>query len=342
MAYGPPSHAALAALFERLGAGARMNEPMANHTSIRVGGPADIFFIARGTTRLIEAIDAADTLHVPWRAIGAGSNLLVSDDGVDGLVVKVATSSRSWRVDLDGEQAAVEAEAGCVIASLARQLAQEGLAGLEWAINVPGTVGAAVVNNSGAFGSSTAECLETAEVYRPGRGRATMTPDQFAMRYRTSALKRGELRALVLAARFRLRSANKEALLTRMQETQRQRQATQPTGPSLGSMFANPPGDAAGRLIEAAGLKGRRQNGAEVSKLHANFMLNRAQARAREVVDLMRNVQRTVWEHSGHWLVPEVQLAGRWPEEEKIALQTPPGQAVVSRSERLPLARASN
>src|SRR5439155_1434448 len=131
-----PSHAALGALFQRLGAGVRMNEPMANHTSIRVGGAADIFLIARSTTRLIEAIDAAGALNVPWRAIGAGSNLLVSDDGVDGLLVKVATPSRSWRIDINGKQAAVEAEAGCVIASLARQLTQEGLAGLEWAIDV--------------------------------------------------------------------------------------------------------------------------------------------------------------------------------------------------------------
>jgi len=301
---------------------------MANHTSLRVGGWADLFFVARGSSPLIQAVDMATALGVPWHIVGAGSNLLISDDGVEGLVVKAASRAGAWQIRDEGGRAAVEAEAGCILASLARHLVDEGFEGLEWAVNVPGTVGAAVVNNAGAFGSSTSEHLIDAELYFPGMGRKRLTPGQLEMAYRTTALKRRELEATVLGASFRLRPSDKGAVRERMEQTQRQRQATQPTGPSLGSIFANPPGDAAGRLIEAAGLKGRRRGGAEVSTLHANFILNRGGgAQAREVFGLMAEVQDAVWRQHRHWLVPEVELVGRWREAERRALLTPPGHA---------------
>jgi UDP-N-acetylmuramate dehydrogenase len=300
---------------------------MANHTSLRVGGPADIFFIARSTSRLTEAIDLAVALGIPWRIIGAASNLLIADEGVAGLVVKAGTQSRSWALSADGSEATVHAEAGCILASLARQLAQEGLEGLEWAANVPGTVGAAIVNNSGAFGSSIAAHLLEASLHVPGEGPRTATPEQLEMAYRTSLVKRSEPRAIILGGSFRVTPARKEIVRERMRETQRKRQETQPTGPSLGSMFANPSGDAAGRLIEAAGLKGATRGSAEISKLHANFVLNRGSARARDVLDLMMEVQRTVWEQNRQWLVPEVQLVGRWHDEDRMALRHPPGSA---------------
>jgi len=321
----PASHAALATLLARLGAGARANEPMANHTSLRVGGLADVFFTARTTSRLIEAVELASALGVPWRVIGAASNLLIADEGIAGLVVKAAMTSRSWKRAASGTEAIAHAEAGCILASLARQLVEEGLQGLEWAVNVPGTVGAAIVDNSGAFGSSTAEQLIEATLYVPGEGHKTMTPQQLGMNYRTSVLKRGELGAVVLNAAFRLEPTDKLVLEKRMRETQRLRQTTQPTGPSLGSMFANPREEAAGRLIEAAGLKGRRNGGAEISTLHANFMLNRGGARARDVLGLMQEVQHSAWKDSGRWLIPEVQLVGRWRDEDWLVLHSPPG-----------------
>lgn len=322
-----PSHAALAELLQCLGSSARVNEPMANHTSLRVGGSADIFFVARSTSRLTEAIDLASAVGVPWRVIGAASNLLCADEGIGGLVVKAATQSRSWSLSPDGSGAVVQAEAGCILASLARQLAHDALEGLEWAVNVPGTVGGAIVNNAGAFGSSTAERLIEATLHVPGEGRRTTASDQLEMAYRTSILKRGELEAVVLGGSFRVRPVDRVNVKERMLDTQWKRQATQPTGPSLGSMFANPPGDTAGRLIEAAGLKGLTQGGAEISKLHANFVLNRGGARARDVLDLMQQVQHAIWTQSGRWLVPEVQLAGRWRDEDRRVLRDPPGEA---------------
>jgi UDP-N-acetylmuramate dehydrogenase len=337
-------HGALAALRERLGAAARVNEPMANHTSLRVGGPADIFCVARGPVRLIETVEAAEALRVPWRVIGAGSNLLISDHGIDGLVVKAGSSARPIRVFRDGAGATVEADAGSILASLARQLVNEGLEGLEWAVNVPGTVGAAVVNNAGAFGSSTAERLVDADVHLPGAGRMRLTPHELEMSYRTTRLKRGELPAIVLDARFALRPADPASLRARTDATQRQRQATQPTGPSLGSMFANPPGDAAGRLIEAAGLKGIREGGAEISPLHANFMLNRGGAQASDVYRLISQAQAEVWRRFATWLVPEVQLVGRWRDEESRVLFTAPGDVATAmpyRGETLPSPAAS-
>lgn len=341
-----PSHAALAEIIRRLGAGARANEPMGNHTSLRVGGPADVFFTARTIARLIEAIELASSLRVPWRVIGSGSNVLIADDGVDGLVVKTAMTSRSWRSISDGSEVTAEAEAGCILASLARQTAQEGLRGLEWAINVPGTVGAAIVNNSGAFGSSTAEHLIESSLHVLGEGTRMMTPDQLHMAYRTSALKREELQGVVLSGRFRLGPGPRAEIQARMHDTKRARQATQPTGPSLGSMFANPQDDAAGRLIEAAGLKGSRCGAAEVSALHANFMLNRGGAHARDVLALMQQVQRAVWQGTGHWLAPEVQLLGRWRYEDYLALQSAPGQSQTlahrQTSERFHTPRASH
>src|SRR4029453_17824977 len=182
------------------------------------------------------------------------------------------TPPRAWRLINEGGDQILYAEAGCILASLARQLVDDGLEGLEWAVNVPGTVGAAVVNNAGAFGSSTAEHLIDAELHVPGEGGRRLTSQDLEMEYRTTVLKRGGLNALVLGATFRLHATEKAEVRARMDQSQRQRQATQPTGPSLGSMFANPSGDAAGRVIEAAGLKGRRRGGAEISKLHANFI----------------------------------------------------------------------
>ena len=342
-----PSHAALAEILRRLGAGACANEPMGNHASLRIGGPADVFLAARTTSRLIEAVELASSLGVPWRVIGSGSNVLISDDGIDGLVVKSAMTSRSWKLLPSGSEATAEAEAGCILASLARQTAQDGLEGLEWAINVPGTVGGAVVNNSGAFGSSIAEHLARATVLLPGQGLTTMTPEQLGLAYRTSVLKRGELQGVVLSGAFGLKPGARAEIQARMHDTQRARQAAQPTGPSLGSMFANPQGDAAGRLIEAAGLKGSRCGGAEVSALHANFMLNRGGARAQDVLALMRQAQHAVWQEAGHWLVPEVQLVGRWRYEDRLALQSAPGQSSQSAprgqaSETFRAARASN
>jgi UDP-N-acetylmuramate dehydrogenase len=299
-------------------------ERLAPHTSIRIGGPADLFLAATRTEQVVAALRAAHELGVPCRLIGGASNLLVSDEGIAGLVVKSLVQAVRFvpRPEEPG-RVTVVAAAGKQLTALARECARRGLAGLVWASNVPGTVGAAVVNNAGAFGGATADVLERALVVDP-RGRTVyLTPDDLAMGYRTTRLKRRELDCVVLEAELRLHEGDAAQLDVDLRAVREQRKRSQPAGFSVGSTFTNPPGDAAGRLLDAAGLKGRRVGGAEVSRLHANFIMNRGGATARDVYALMRLMQDAVYARCGVWLVPEVQLVGRWRPEDLAALAGP-------------------
>jgi UDP-N-acetylmuramate dehydrogenase len=306
-----------------LGSGARAGEPLSRHTAIRIGGPADLFFVARSPDELRCAVQESHRVGVPWRVIGSGSNLLVSDAGIEGLVIKATAPGATIRISDSGGSPTVEADAGAILAAVGKQAALRGLAGLEWAVNVPGTVGASVVNNSGAFGSCVAEHLVEASVFFPESGARDVPLADLSYDYRTSRLKRGELVGVVLSARYRTSPGDRNQLRSRIAEIQATRRATQPSGYSLGSMFANPPGDAAGRLIEQAGLKGYRIGGAEVSTLHANFIVNQGKATARDVIALMRRIQHIVSERSGVWLIPEVQLAGRYDAAVEQAFHQP-------------------
>jgi UDP-N-acetylmuramate dehydrogenase len=317
--------ARLLELREELGPTARVDEPLARHTSIRIGGPADLFFVARSPADLVRAANAAHRLAVPWRIIGGGSNLLIADAGVEGLVIKATAPGAQVRFLHEGPGVLVEADAGAILAAVGKQAATRGYAGMEWAINVPGTVGASVVNNSGAFGSSVAEHLARATVFVPGVGTRTMAVGELEYAYRASALKRGVTTAVVLGACYRVVPGDREHLRARILKIQEIRRATQPQEYSLGSIFANPPGNAAGRLIEEAGLKGHRIGGAQVSELHANFIVNRENASANDVINLIRHIQDVIWQRQNLWLTPEIQLAGRHPESAARGLQRPMG-----------------
>jgi UDP-N-acetylmuramate dehydrogenase len=319
----------LDALFAALSAehcAVRRGVSLAPHTSIRIGGPADLFLAATRADQVVAALRAAHTLSVPCRVVGEASNLLVADAGVAGLVVKSMLRSPVRYVAHPTEPGRVTAVAGAgqLLTSLARESAKRGLAGLVWASNVPGTVGAAVVNNAGAFGGAMAEVLERALVVDPMGETVYLTPDDLAMAYRSTRLKRRELNYVVLEAEIRLAEADPLQLERELRAVREQRRRTQPAGFSVGSTFTNPPGDSAGRLIDAAGLKGRRVGGAEVSPLHANFIVNRDHATAGDVYTLMRAMQDAVYAQAGVWLAPEVQLVGRWPGEALAALAAPP------------------
>ncbi len=254
--------------------------------------------------------------------IGAGSNLLVSDAGVDGLVVKIQ-GGESRVVDTDSGPILV-AGAGLGLASLARRVSKTGFGGLEWATNVPGTVGGAVVNNAGAFGGDTASCLVAATVARAdGEQRRLLAADlQYA--YRTSVLKRRELGPVaIVEAEIRVQRTAPEASLALIAAYQAQRTRSQPRQLSAGSVFANPPGDFSGRLIEVAGLKGARVGGAQFSTRHANFIVNEGGATADDVFTLMRRAQDAVYASSGVWLQPEIELFGRWTAAQVQALSAP-------------------
>jgi UDP-N-acetylmuramate dehydrogenase len=294
------------------------NVPLAPHTSLRVGGPADFFVLARSTDDLVEALRWSLAQAVPARVIGGGSNLLVADAGVEGLVIKVATA-HSQVAERDGRPVLV-ADAGVTFANVARRLAKQGFSGLEWAANVPGTVGGAAVNNAGAFGGDTASCLVGLSVVDADGNTRWLEPADLRYGYRSSLLKQRDVPGAVLQVELRLEESTPERAQATVRAFQAQRTRSQPRILSAGSVFANPPGDFAGRLIEGVGLKGARSGHAQISEQHANFIVNPGGARAADVYALMRQAQTAVFERSGLWLRPEIELFGRWSHEQRDAL----------------------
>lgn len=291
------------------------NVLLAPYTSARIGGPADALLTATSADELAETVSRLWELDIPYVTLGGGSNVLVSDRGVRGVVV--LNRAKDVRFDkgspLRGsdDRPKVRAEAGVVIANLARRAAAHGLGGLEWAAAVPGTVGGAVYGNAGAFGGDMAGSLIHAELLTE-QGRKTWSVEKMEYGYRTSALKRRALKVVVLSAELRLEHSAREVVSVKISEFSERRRATQPPGASMGSMFKNPPGDFAGRLIEAAGLKGKRIGTAEISPVHANFFINHGQTKAEDVRALVNLAQKTVAEKLGVNLELEIELIGEW------------------------------
>ncbi|MFO7321558.1 MAG: UDP-N-acetylmuramate dehydrogenase [Chloroflexota bacterium] len=298
--------AALDAFADRL----LRHEPLAKYTAARLGGPADLLYRARESLEELAAVvRAAWTDGVPVRVLGGGANVLVSDDGVPGLVVINHVS----HIDI-GEDCSVTAASGTSLTILARRCAAAGLTGFEWAISVPGTVGGAVVNNAGAHGGDMAASVRQVLVLEPDSDQPrTMSPADLAYGYRTSSLKaRIDRRFLVLSARLQFERGDPEAIASRMEANIAHRKRTQPQGASLGSIFKNPPGDFAGRLIEAAGLKGYQIGGAQVSPVHANFFINRRSATAADYFQLIEHVRAVVLRETGVELELEIETLGQW------------------------------
>ena len=302
-------------------AGLRSQVPLGPRTSLRVGGPADYLLTVANPAEAALALRWAQELKLPCRWLGGGSNLLIADAGVDGLVLRFGGD----RAELPtGDEGLVVVEAGRTFANLVPTLVRAGWGGLEWAANVPGSVGGAVVNNAGAFGSSVAEDLAWAELVDTRGKVSRLRTADLGYGYRTSRLKRQELGLVgVVRAAFRVRRVPVDATRSRLEDLRAQRTSSQPRQLSAGSVFANPVGDHAGRLIEAAGLKERREGGAQISARHANFIVNLGQAKGSEVYALMRLTQEMVLRHSGVWLQPEIELFGRWSTQERAALQAP-------------------
>ena len=314
---------ALAALTDRL----ERSVPLARHTSLRVGGPARYFVESEEIRACVRALAAAKHDGVAVLPIGGGSNLLVADGGFDGLVVKYSAPGFEV-VDRGDGTGIVVAAAGALVGNMARRLARLGWGGLEWCATIPGTIGGAAVNNAGAFGGAMANDLLDLEVVSPSGERQTLANAELTYDYRTSALKRGELGpVLVTSVRCSVRRVDPGEARRRIAEQQASRSSAQPRQLSAGSIFANPPDDYAGRLIEAAGLKGERFGCAEISGHHANFIVNTGGATATDVYTLLHRAQQAVWERFGVWLRPEVQLVGTWRQEQLAALGGPEGHA---------------
>ncbi|WP_186587146.1 UDP-N-acetylmuramate dehydrogenase [Synechococcus sp. A15-28] len=286
----------------------RSNVPLADFTTWRVGGPAQWLLEPTTVNDTLEALQWAQHNQIPCRVIGAGSNLLIHDDGLPGLTLSLR---KLQGATVDADSGVVEALAGEPIPTLARRAARAGLDGLAWSVGIPGTVGGAAVMNAGAQGGCTADCLESVRVAPLEGGESfELGRDQLAFDYRHSRLQEEEL--VVLSARFRLDPGHDPDEITRITSGNlSHRTSTQPyTQPSCGSVFRNPEPLKAGRLIEGLGLKGSRIGGAEVSTLHANFIVNTGAATAADIDQLIQRVLQQVEAAHAVRLHPEVKRLG--------------------------------
>jgi UDP-N-acetylmuramate dehydrogenase len=279
-----------------------VNEPMAKHTWMKVGGPADFYIEPADRNDCIAIIKYFHENNYSWMILGRGSNVLVSDSGVRGAVVNLETAL----LEIKAQENLVVAEAGVRLTKFVDFCIQNNLGGVEMLAGIPGTVGGAVVMNAGAHGGEISDHLVEVEIIRDGAlQRKIKTESGFA--YRRSNFARDA----VLAAAFRLPAGDKELLGARRRELVLHRNRTQPLElPNLGSMFKNPPNTHAAKLIEQAGLKGKRVGGAQVSEKHANFIVNLGDATAADVMKLVDLVRRTVYQNSGVTLELEIKLVG--------------------------------
>ena len=266
--------------------GVRVRESMKAHTTFRIGGPADIFVMPASMEDVKQSIDYARANNIFYYVMGNGSNLLAADSGIRGIVIRIGKEMSD--VEFDGES--VKAQAGASLSRLSRLAAECGLSGLEYGAGIPGAVGGAVVMNAGSGGQDTSQIFVSAKILN-GEGKvAEVGSGDSGFAYRSSRFKHsGEI---VLEASLRLRRGEPAAIKEKMRELLRKRRETMPLNfPSAGSIFKNPEGDFAGRLIEQAGCKGMRIGDAQVSDLHANWIVNLGQAKASDVLELISNVQ---------------------------------------------------
>ncbi len=291
-----------------------LNVPLARYTSARVGGPAEMFVSVENATELQMAVELAYAQHLQYFILGGGSNILVADKGMKGLVILNKARAITYRHT--GLNVVCTVESGANLSSLARQCIAKGLGGLEWAIGVPGTVGGAVVGNSGAHGGDMNSALLAATIWEPRQGARIYSNEEMKYAYRDSILSRekGQVRPrrVVLSAELELTPEPVETLMARADGFTAHRKQTQPGGASMGSMFKNPENYYAGYLIDSAGLKGHQIGGASISEKHANFFINNGEATADDIRALIAEAWNTVREQFGVEMDLEVELAGEW------------------------------
>lgn len=281
------------------------DEPMSKHTTWKIGGPADAMIVPQNVRQLQELIRLLHEEQIPWMTVGKGSNMLVSDKGIRGCVIRLGGDLES--IAIDG--AAISAGGGASFVRLSVMAGKAGLTGLEFAGGIPGTVGGAVYMNAGAHGSDVSRIFKSADIVLETGELVNYTANDMKFAYRHSILH--EQRGIVAEARLSLAAGDRLEIAAAMATYKDRRRKTQPlTQPCCGSVFRNPQGDHAARLIEAAGLKGMKVGGAEVSTLHANFIVNTGQATAEDVLALMEKIKAVVADQFGVALVPEVFYVG--------------------------------
>lgn len=292
----------------------KVNEPLSRFTSARVGGPAEMFLTVHTADDLHHAVDMAYSQKIPYFILGGGSNILIADTGISGLVIHNRARRVSFRHN--GVNVVCTAESGMNLSSLSRQCIAKGLSGLEWAVGVPGTIGGAVVGNAGAHGGDINGILLSATIWEPGRGIRVYANDEMQYEYRDSILKKDQHKArtrrVVLAADLQLTPESVDVLMARADAFTTRRKQTQPGGASMGSMFKNPENYYAGYLIETAGLKGFKVGNAQISEQHANFFVSDGDTTAEDIRSLIAEAWNSVREQFNVEMELEVELVGDW------------------------------
>lgn len=285
----------------------KLEEPMKNHTTFRIGGPAEIFVTPGSIGEVRDIIAVCRKQAVPYYVMGNGSNLLVSDRGYEGVIIQIFKEMNEIRIEGD----TVAAQAGALLSAIANRALEEGLAGFEFASGIPGTLGGACIMNAGAYGGEMKDVVREVTLLTPEGEIRDVPGEQMEFGYRTSMAARTG--AVILAARIQLRRDDQEAIRARMEELREKRVSKQPLEyPSAGSTFKRPEGYFAGKLIQDAGLRGFTVGKAQVSEKHCGFVVNKGQATAADVAELMRRVSDKVEEQFGVRLEPEVKRLGEF------------------------------
>jgi len=290
----------------------KVNEPMKLHTTFRIGGPADFFIVPENLSGFIEVIKLCKEYEVPYYIIGNGSNLLVGDKGIRGVVIQLChTFEEVGYEDQEDGQVLVRAGAGILLSKLAKEVADKGLSGLEFAAGIPGTFGGAVTMNAGAYGGEIKSLILYATVLSDEGDTFTLNHDDLKLEYRTSIIQ--EKGYIVLEGGLMLNPGDKHSIKSKIQDLTSRRKEKQPLEyPSAGSAFKRPKGHFAGALIQKAGLKGYRVGDAMVSEKHCGFIINVGSAMASDVVSLMNDVKEKVYESSGVHIEPEIRMIGEF------------------------------
>ena len=285
----------------------KWEEPMKNHTTFRIGGPADYYLCPHSTAELQKVIEICKEENLPFFVQGNGSNLLVSDRGYRGVVIQLGKNFS----DMEVKDERILVKAGALLSKTAKEALDAGLAGMEAVSGIPGTIGGAVMMNAGAYGGEMKDIVESVTVLNQEGELLTLSVEEMKMGYRTSIVK--EKGYIVVSAVLKLRRGQRQAIREQMEDYKERRVTKQPLDmPSAGSMFKRPEGYFAGKLIMDAGLRGFSVGGAQVSEKHCGFVVNKGDATAQDVLDLIHEVQRRVKEQFGVELEPEVRFLGEF------------------------------
>lgn len=287
----------------------KFKEPMKAHTYLQIGGPADVFACPRDTVSLENTLSALNEERIPFVTVGGGTNILVKDEGIYGAVISLKNFRRSDIAKEEKDMVMFFAESGTPLQKLVSFSKEQGYSGIEGLAGIPGFVGGAIAGNAGAFGYSIKNALVSVRMMNPDKGIYEMSASELGLEYRASKIPED---TVILSANMRLKKDVKEDVAKRIDSFLKQKRETQPLSEmSAGCVFRNPEGASAGRLIDEAGCKGMRVGNVEVSRMHANFFINKGDAKASDFLKLMDEVKKKVMKVFGTELEPEIRIVGK-------------------------------